>query len=470
MRHLYWLLLALVLALPGAAQENMQNRRGQDAPPDHALSPAEAGVKLHPEPVDFGDRKGWRITFPGGRPLATPAWAEGRLFLGGGFGSHEFYCLDAVSGEPVWVYRTADDGPTAAVHQDGRIAFNTESCELEILDVKGKRVWKKWLGDPLMSMPALHQGRVLMCYPDSRGDRRHYLGSFDLGSGKELWRRPVAGEIITAPVIADGRVLLSTLEGVVYAFDFATGRELWAEKNNATSSPALWKDRVYYSQRQEERAQGGERRQTERMTGLDPATRAEAAFDATRRQADYLDYDRKRSSAREARNQAHDATVGFAGSKGDAKMEQAQGNLGEGSVYGVWSYQGGRPFFHEDRMYSAMGDELTCVDVGTGKVLWTRRFNPGRTGVDRTLAPPALVNGRLFVATLYGEVACLEARTGEPLWTVKAQESFAFQPVVAKGRVYLPTESGRLYCVETGDPADDGWYMWGADAEHTGTP
>lgn len=319
-----------------------------------------------------------------------------------------------------------------------------------------------------MSMPALHDGRVLMAFPDSRGDRVHHLGCFDLASGKELWRRPLAGEIITAPVVSGGRVYLSTLEGLVYAFDLASGKELWSEKNSATSSPAVWKDRVYYSQRKEDPPEAGQVRQAEQMTALDPGTRAESSFPATRRRADYLDYKRKQSGAREAQNQRHDASVGFGGSKGDAKIGQAQTNLGEGSVYGIWSYQGGRPFFDGDRMYSSMGDELTCVDTASGKVLWKRKFNPGPETADRTLAPPALVNGRIFVATLYGEVACLDARSGKTLWSLQVKEAFAFQPVVARGRVYLPTESGSLYCVETGDAADDGWYMWGADAEHTG--
>ena len=34
-----------------------------------------------------GLRNGWKVAIPGGRPLATPAVADGRLFLGGGFGS-----------------------------------------------------------------------------------------------------------------------------------------------------------------------------------------------------------------------------------------------------------------------------------------------------------------------------------------------------------------------------------------------
>jgi outer membrane protein assembly factor BamB len=132
--------------------------------------------------------RGWKVTIPGNHPLATPALADGRVFLGGGFGSYEFYALDAVTGELSWQYQTEDDGPTAAVVADERVVFNTESCELEVLTVTGRQVWKKWLGDPLLSMPAVEAGRVFMAYPDTRGDRRHYLACFDLADGKENWR------------------------------------------------------------------------------------------------------------------------------------------------------------------------------------------------------------------------------------------------------------------------------------------
>src|SRR5262245_53254322 len=37
-----------------------------------------------------GKFKGWKVAVPGNRPLATPAVVNGRVFIGGGFGSHEF--------------------------------------------------------------------------------------------------------------------------------------------------------------------------------------------------------------------------------------------------------------------------------------------------------------------------------------------------------------------------------------------
>jgi outer membrane protein assembly factor BamB len=156
------------------------------------------------------------LTIPGRRPSASAGVASGRLFLGGGFGSYDFYALDAVSGHVLWQYQTEDDGPTAAVVHEGRVAFNTESCELEVLSTAGRRLWKKWLGDPLMSMPAMACGRVYQVYPDSRGDRRHYLAAYHLAdclsaeAGEVLWRGALDEPVIFQPAVVGGRVYAAT--------------------------------------------------------------------------------------------------------------------------------------------------------------------------------------------------------------------------------------------------------------------
>jgi outer membrane protein assembly factor BamB len=67
-------------------------------------------------------------------------------------------------------------------------------------------------------------------------------------------------------------------------------------------------------------------------------------------------------------------------------------------------------------------------------------------------------------------VHCLAAETGEALWSVPLGEPVIFQPAVAGGRVYAATDAGSLFCIETADPKDDGWWMWGADAAHNGRP
>jgi Ca-activated chloride channel family protein len=424
-----------------------------------------------------GKIKGWKLLIPGNRPLATPAVVDGKLFIGGGFGSHEFYAFDATTGKKVWQYQTGDDGPTAAVVEGGYIAFNTESCELEILTVDGKPVWKKWLGDPLMSMPAISKDKVYMAYPNSKGDRQHYLACFELKTGKEFWKKPIAGEIITAPIVTDEKVYLSTLEGTVYCFGQHDGELVWKEKKNATSAPLIWNGKCYFGQRVEVtvKKDGKEyKQQNEQLAGRAAATKEApvVALPATARVADDLDYKKNEAKPLERAQKLQDATVGFAAAPADAKLGQAMQNLGKGSVCGVWSYQGSKPFIYDGKMYSSMGDTLKCVDPKTEKVLWEKKLHEvsdkDKDKVDSLTTPPALVNGKAFVGTTSGEVFCLSADKGEVLWKVSVGAAVLFQPAVAKGRVYVSTNNGGLFCLETGDSKDDGWQMWGANAGHNG--
>jgi outer membrane protein assembly factor BamB len=423
-----------------------------------------------------GRIKGWKVTIPGRRPLATPAVAHGRLFLGGGFGSYEFYAFDAATGRLAWQYQTTDDGPTAAVVDDGYVVFNTESCELEVLSTLGRPLWKKWLGDPLLSMPAVHGGRIYMAYPDTRGDRRHYLACFGLSTGEPHWKEPIGGEVITAPVVAAGSVYLATLDGTLACFRESDGRPLWQEPKSATSAPAVWEGRCYFSQGEEiaaGAAGSGARQKMEHMTRQAAAPQAATeAYHATRRKADYLDHGKRMAgSPRYAASMKMDSSVGFGAYKGDAKIEQAMNNLGLGHVHGVWAYQGSKPFLSASRLYGGVGDTLFCLDPHTEAVLWKKMLHesPGETELlDTMLTPPAIVNGKVFLATLQGEVYCLSAADGEMLWRVCLGEPIAFQPAVSQGRVFVATGVGTLYGLETGDARDDGWLMWGACATHNG--
>jgi outer membrane protein assembly factor BamB len=429
-------------------------------------------------------KKGWRVTIAGNRPLATPAVADGKLFIGGGFGSHEFYGLDVKTGTQEWVYRTGDDGPTAAVISGDLIAFNTESCELEIITRAGKPVWKKWLGDPLMSMPAIHDGKVFMAYPDTKGGGGHKLACFDLKSGKEQWKQKIAGEIITAPVIENDSVFLTTVDGTMYCFTCPDGQLVWSEKKNATSSPAVYQGKTYYSQREVrvfKDADGKEVKQQEEAIATKPAGPASAGapgdsgrvLDDTRQKADYLDASKRAAFSRQEKTyQSFDAAVGFGGAApAAANLPLATGNLGQATVNGVWSFQGSRPFVYKDQLFSSMGDEVKCVDPKTEKVVWKHNVRDKKDKgllVDAALTPPAMTNGKLFIGTTGGHIICLNAESGKELWRATVGDPILFQPAVAYGRVFIGTANGRIYCIETGDEADHGWMMWGANAAHNG--
>lgn len=428
---------------------------------------------------------GWSRQLPDHRPLATPAVSDGRVFVGGGFGSYEFYAFDLADGRHDWTYRTADDGPTAAAVSEGFVAFNTESCELEVLTVEGVPAWKRWLGDPLMSMPAIADGSVFMVYPDSRGNREHHLAGFRLRDGKPLWRVQISGEVITAPVVDRGKVYATTLDGRIWCVDAGSGNLDWQADRQATSAPVVHGGECHFSQKDDfDKSNAAARTARPQHQSEDPeawmdssevqAYLATAGLDhgtheATRQKAEYLDMKhRSRRSKRHRTDSERDAGVGFASSKGHSKMHQARRLLGRSTVAGVWSYQGSKPFIAGGRKFSSMGSVLKCVDLATGETGWERRLVSDDTPVDSLVTPPSLAGDKVFVGTDTGEVHCLSQDTGKELWKIRVGSGIVFPPAVAAGWCITGTVSGQLVAFETGDPADDGWHMWGATAAHNG--
>ena len=216
---------------PGSAIEvrKITSGRGRVSGGDGPARPAfedesrkRPAANPEPEPVVAeSGRLGWRLRVPGGRPLAAPAVAGGRVFLGGGFGSHEFYAFSAADGRTLWKIRTGDDGPTAATVSGDHVAFNTESCTVYVVEAATGRVsWETWLGDPLMAQTAIGGTSVFAAYPDRDG--KHWLGAFDLRTGKAVWRSELVADVISAPIFAEGSDFAPSLDATLYRFDSET--------------------------------------------------------------------------------------------------------------------------------------------------------------------------------------------------------------------------------------------------------
>jgi outer membrane protein assembly factor BamB len=139
---------------------------------DRYSAPPTSFRKGHVTPRKLDDRaiqataSGFTVSLPSKAPIATPCVHDGKVYVGGGFRSKEFYCLDAQTGKLVWAVNLDDDGPSSAVCDDGTVVFNTESCTIFALDARtGKQRWSWWLGDPLTSTPTIAAGKVFTSYP-----------------------------------------------------------------------------------------------------------------------------------------------------------------------------------------------------------------------------------------------------------------------------------------------------------------
>src|SRR5215510_6766168 len=222
---------------------------------DKAMACNLPRVRKNLTPVSFktpDGKQGWVMRIPGSRPIATPAYANGMIFVGGGYGSHMFYAVDAATGRVVWKMKTQDDGPTAAVVEDGYVAFNTESCTVIVAEAKtGKVIWQEWLGDPLMSQPAISKDRLYIAYPaGQRGNNvsqtnsqnlgpGHRLLCADLKTGRHIWEQQITADVISAPVISGDQVLFTCFDGVSFCLESSTGAVVWKKENAGTSAPLV---------------------------------------------------------------------------------------------------------------------------------------------------------------------------------------------------------------------------------------
>jgi Ca-activated chloride channel family protein len=425
---------------------------------------------------------GWRVTLEPQRAVPTPAVARGRIFVGGGFGSHDFYAFDGHTGSQAWHLGTTDDGPTAAVVAEGLVVFNTESCTLEVVEAaSGKVVWEKWLGDPLLAQPAVMDERVLMVYP-KHGN--HWLGAFTLKEGRPLWETRLDHDVITAPVVAEGRVYLSTFDGTVWCIEPDTGRVNWNQQMQATSAPWVYQGDVYVSHRENAprgARQPGDPSRTRRGDAMTAST--EVPRERTSRvdaQAGSLkaSYSSKMASYLSSHSGAArkaavysmmDSAVGFSAAPGSAKLDVANELVGERLVSRTWRFQGSRAVVVNGILYDTTGDRLEASDIRTGEILWSWHEAKTMEG-ERRLTPPAVANGRVWAGTWDGRVISWDSLTGEVRWAVNLGAPCHWQPVVSDGWVYVGLEDGSLVGFATGDPLDTDWPMWGGGCGHNGKP
>jgi outer membrane protein assembly factor BamB len=403
------------------------------------------------------------------------------------------------------IQNSGDDGPTAAVVEDGLVAFNTESCTLVVVDEKtGKLVWQEWLGDPLMSQPAVSKGRLYMAYPagqrghaqnqtamphaqqsaaanitakplqnsqqkDSKSDANEEAGSHrllcaDLKTGKHIWERAISSDVISAPVVSDGRVYFTTFDGNSYSLDAADGSLVWKKENAGTSAPLVVAGNVVVTQKEERGGkayEGLQRLDTKAGTPKDSSLRA-------RDEAAYLGQDRGGGVAINQQAQASlDSSVGFGNAPASAELSKANSNVGVKTVVGGWAYQGSRAAYSKGQMLNAQGRYLNSIGAEDGRFKWRAEVSGGGLAADsQVFSPPALGEQFLYLSSSLGHLLSVGQADGRVGFMYQFPEPMVFQPALAGGSVYLGTSNGLLICLKTGSADADGWYAWGGNGEH----
>lgn len=442
-------------------------------------------------PVTFttpDGRSGWAVRIPGNRPIATPCHANGRLFVGGGYGSYDFHAFDAATGRSVWSIRTADDGPTAAVEEDGYVAFNTESCTVIVVEAEtGKVVWQEWLGDPLMSQPAVSNGRLFIAHPaNGRGAAQnnqplpsnpsntlvgasgtHAMLCADLRTGTHIWSHGIPGDVITAPVVDGDRLYFTCFNGTSFCLNAVTGEEIWKEENAGTSAPLIVNGQAIFSARDE--------RSGSTMEGMVIAdtARGHALHTGMLAMGDAAHLREGQGGGvgiDHAKQAELDGSVGFSSAPAAANLNEANRHLGVSTVVGAWAYQGARAAYSNGRLMNAQGIYLNSVDADRGEMRWRAeaKGNAVQNG-GQIFLPPAIGGENLYISTTLGHLLSVRSDNGALRFSYNIHHSMSFQPILAKGNMYVGTNDGWLVCIQLKEDDADGWYAWGGNGAHNKT-
>lgn len=464
----------------------------------------------HVAEIDLNDyfqktENGYSIQLPQLTNMPSPSYQDGKLYVSGGFGSREYYAFDAKRGDNLWAITLDDDGPSTAAIEDGIIVFNTESCTIFACNLEtGEHLWSYWLGDPLMSMPAIANGKVFTSYPamyhggsayndyyqnndyyvediylydqveqkqnnnfqsvETKIYPSHVFAAFDLYTGEVLWQKWIDGDVMSAPVVKDGNVHVTTFSGTLLKFDENTGDILSAKATRATSAPVLVNDGIFLTRRAEQTGQNA----SESIVSFDQRTQI-IDKEYGERDAPYLDKQVQSHSKMAEESLLMDAGNGFgSGAPSSANADRAYGIVGQTNVSSLQAFQGSRVLNYKGWNYNTMGNELICSNPETGEESWKMTLDGDMENAGGFMGtPPIGIDNYVIVATFTGDILIINKKDGSIEEKYETDFNFRTQPIVAKGWIYATATNGKLIAIDTGNKKLDGWYTWGANAART---
>ena len=102
----------------------------------------------------------------------------------------------------------------------------------------------------------------------------------------------------------------------------------------------------------------------------------------------------------------------------------------------------------------ARGGTLTAIrlggngDVTDSHVAWVNHE------ISSDIPTPAAIDGKLYLATDRGNIACLDIKTGKEIWSgnlASRRVSVSSSPILVDGKIYVIGEKGTTYVLEQGD-------------------
>jgi outer membrane protein assembly factor BamB len=98
------------------------------------------------------------------------------------------------------------------------------------------------------------------------------------------------------------------------------------------------------------------------------------------------------------------------------------------------------PMFRHDLSHSGYS---TSTGPETNNVLW-------EYAIGNSMSSPAIVDGKVYIGSESNRMYCLDANTGEKIWSYITNGKVYSSPAVVDGKVYFLSDGGKVYCLNSG--------------------
>ena len=292
------------------------------------------------------------------------------------------------------------------------------------------------------------------------GDMDGKVYAWNLADGKERWTYKVESGFIAAPAIRGDLLYIGDIDGKFYALDIQTGQPKWtfaagAEIDNGAN---FWQDNVLFGSQDANlyclNAKSGELLwkyaigdQIRCMPTVVGDRSFVAGCDSTLHIIDLV-------AGKEAAAVPIEAPTGvtpavfqdnvYFGTEGGAMFAV---NWKEAKVAWKAEDQGSsQPYRSAPAVQEGIvvvgsrNRRVLAFDPATGAELWSFATK------QRIDSSPVIVGQRVFVGAADGRLYAIDLMTGKPLWEYQATGGFTGSPAVADGKLVIATDRGVVYC------------------------
>lgn len=454
------LLPLLNVAATGASDGNWPQFRGPGA---SGIARAEPPTRIGPD-----EPHRWKVSVPWS-PSSPVVWGDTIFLTTFEHGELQVRAHATADGALRWKrgvrppeleeHHRADGSPAASSPAtDGRhVVSYFGSFGVICHDVAGRELWRRPM--PLAesggkfgtgTSPVIHGARVLL-------NRDVYQGSallcLDLATGRTLWEtpRPESAGSFGTPVVwktdgAEEVVVAGTAQ--LKGYDLNTGEERWVIRGVAgvvCTTPVIGDGLLFFAAWSPGQADAPRQPWEEFLRRNDK--NGDGVVDLQEIDVSRRDYLRGMDRNRDGRFTREDWDLL---KEGDARAENVllavrpggRGDIGETHV--AWRYRRALPYvpsplYHDGRLYFVRdGGQLSCLDARTGEPVYAQE-KLGPTG--NYYASPVVAAGRLYLASLAGKFTVVRAGGAKP--EVLHQADFGTRilatPAPVGDRLYLRT-------------------------------